>query len=719
MYLGRISLPVFIATIIAALLFVVDSRVQATGTHFDVSFDSNGRLATDFGGADVGQAVAIQSNGKIVVAGYSGSSGGIIAVARYNPDGSLDPIFDNDGKVEIALAGGKANALVIQPDGRIVVVGTARNAMFSQPAMAVIRLNTNGSLDSNFGSGGMVLTDISAGATASFVGRAVALQPDNKIVAAGAFVQIDGTTSWGICRYNSNGSLDTSFNGDGKYSFAFTGPGTGSADAVAVTAAGRILVAGTANTKNGEDFALLALTPAGERDTTFVGDGLTIRDFSEGDDRPTDVKIKPNGWIVVAGQATVSGRKQFGLLQFSPTGVLIGSLGNNGRITTDVSFIGGSFITELAIQPDGKIVAAGESDAIGQNEGDFALVRYNADGSLDAGFGRAGTLRSDMNNSSDDSARAIAMQADGKLVVAGDGLNTAAGSTRNFTVARYLPNMTPDFDFDGDDRIDLSVVRGGQGNTWLLLRSTEGFMSTTFGLPTDRIIPADFDGDAVADIGVYRPSNGTWYWIRSASNTFTATQFGVAEDLPTPADYDGDGRADISVFRPSLGTWYRLNSGNGSLAQTQFGLSGDKPTLGDFDGDGRADLAVYRPSGGSWYRLNSSDDSFVGIAFGIATDIPAPGDFDGDDKTDVSVFRPSEGSWYRLNSSTGALVSVRFGANGDSPVVGDYDRDGRDDIALFRNSSGEWYRLNSSNGGFVGGHWGIAGDRPIPAAFQY
>ena len=147
------------------------------------------------------------------------------------------------------------------------------------------------------------------------------------------------------------------------------------------------------------------------------------------------------------------------------------------------------------------------------------------------------------------------------------------------------------FDFDGDGKSDVSVFRGG---TWNRRLSSNGnSVSTLFGLPSDKIIPADFDGDNRADIAVYRPSDGAWYILRSSDSTFFGVQFGAAEDIPVPNDFDGDGRADISVFRPSNGAWYQLRSLNNQFFGQQFGQMGDKPLIGDFDGDGIGDLAVF------------------------------------------------------------------------------------------------------------------------------
>ncbi|MEO7506373.1 MAG: FG-GAP-like repeat-containing protein [Pyrinomonadaceae bacterium] len=706
---------IFFLVFFLSVLWFAPSRTGATGTHFDLSFDDNGKLSTDFGGEDGAKDVAIQADGKIVVVGTNGASGDF-AIARYNTNGSLDPSFDGDGKATIDLDFGVANAVAIQPDGKIVVVGTALGSAIQQLGFTVARFNSNGSLDTTFATVGYLIFHFNILQGASASAKDIALQPDGHIVVVGRST-VPGLQSWVALRFNSNGTRDSAFG----FAGASSGQGANAAESVVVLSDGKILVGGV-RTDTNADFALELHNPNGTLDTGFGGgDGLVTTDFSGADDSVNDVKILSDGRILAAGSATVSSRKRFALARYNADGSTDTTFNLIGRITTDVSIFTGGFIEQIALQADGKIVAVGENNSSGLGEGDFCVVRYNPNGSLDAAFGRGGILRSDLNNNSDDNARAVALQADGRIVVAGDIRSSIAGSQTSFGVARYLPNINTKFDFDGDSKADESVVRGPNFNTWYFLGSTSGFTSTTFGLPTDRLGAADYDGDGIADVAVFRPSNGTWYLVRSASNTFISQPFGVAEDLPTPADYDGDGKADISVFRPSVGSWYRLNSGNGAFVATQFGANGDKPTIGDFDGDGRADLAVFRPSTTTWYRYNSTGGAFVQVQFGIASDFPTPGDFDGDGKTDVSVFRPADGVWYRLNSSNGAFVSTQFGTAGDIPVVSDYDRDGRDDVAVFRTStgSGVWYRLNSSNGAFVSIHFGSNGDRPTPAAFQY
>ncbi len=266
------------------------------------------------------------------------------------------------------------------------------------------------------------------------------------------------------------------------------------------------------------------------------------------------------------------------------------------------------------------------------------------------------------------------------------------------------------FDFDGDAKADVSVFRPNTG-AWYLQQSANGFIGVSFGLSTDKIVPADYDGDGKTDVAVFR--GGTWYVQRSTLG-FTGIGFGAATDTPVPADFDGDGKSELAVFRPSTGAWYIYNLVSGQTSGVSFGATEDKPVPADFDGDGKADVAVFRPSTGIWY-LNRSTLGFTGISFGAAEDKPVPADFDGDGKADVAVFRPSVGTWYLQRSQLG-FTGIAFGAADDVPTPADYDGDGKTDVAVFR--GGTWY-LQRSTAGFTGVSFGTATDRPVPGAFVF
>jgi subtilisin-like proprotein convertase family protein len=277
------------------------------------------------------------------------------------------------------------------------------------------------------------------------------------------------------------------------------------------------------------------------------------------------------------------------------------------------------------------------------------------------------------------------------------------------------PIVARRFDFDGDNKADVSVFRNG---TWYLQQSAAGFAAVQFGLSTDRIVPADYDGDGKTDIAVFR--DGNLYILQSSNNAFRARQWGAANvDTPVPADYDGDSRADLAVWRAgakasSPAFFFILRSASNTEQAQQFGTTGtDRPLPADYDGDNRADLAVYREASGNWYILQSSDSQLRVNQFGLGNfqDKPFPRDYDGDGKTDLAVFRVSSGTWY-LQQSAAGFAGVQFGIASDIPAAADYDGDNRADLAVFRN--GTWYLLRSQQG-FGAVQFGAAGDIPVPS----
>jgi len=678
----------------------------------DTTFDGDGIVTTPIQTLDQSESIAIQADGKIVVAGHSeDATGGGFALVRYNRDGSLDTTFGSGGKVMTRVAsGGACEAIALQADGKIVAAGTA---YVPGPGIefALVRYNTDGSLDTTFNGDGKVTTHI------GFDDRAysVAIQPDGRMVAAGTS-HSGQNFDFALVRYNPDGSLDTTFHGDGKVTTPILGDND-VAYSVAIQPNGRIVAAGLSygGFISRDEFAAVRYNTNGSLDTTFSGDGKVTTPVLDQQDSGQSMVLQPDGKIVLAGyiQNNAASRYDFGVVRYNPDGNLDTTFDGDGKVTTSVG--SSSYAYSVAVQSDGKVIVAGSANS------HFSVVRYNPDGSLDTTFGGTGKVITPISANTFEEAHAVAIQPDGGIVAAG--WVFVPGFSYDFAVVRYngapcstFPHVP--FDYDGDGRADVSVFRPQTG-AWHLQQSTAGLWALSFGLPTDKIAPADFDGDGKTDVAVYRPASGTWYWLNSLNGTFNAAQFGVAEDLPTPADYDGDGRADLSVFRPSNGNWYRLNSSDGSFSGAHFGVSEDKPTIGDFDGDGRADIAVWRPSNGAWYRLNSSNGQFVAATFGLATDLVTPADLDGDGKTDIAVYRPSSGVWYWLNSSNGAFNASQFGVAEDIPSAADYDGDGRADICVFRPSSGIWYRLNSSNGAFVAVQFGVNGDRPTPAAFRY
>jgi arabinogalactan endo-1,4-beta-galactosidase len=274
-------------------------------------------------------------------------------------------------------------------------------------------------------------------------------------------------------------------------------------------------------------------------------------------------------------------------------------------------------------------------------------------------------------------------------------------------------------DFDGDGISDITVWRLGTGVWYALSSNSPGsYISTPWGVSTDKPVPGDYDGDGKMDVAVWRPSEGVWYILPSNSpGTYTSTQWGASSDIPVQGDYDGDGIDDIAVWRPSEGMWYVLPSNSpGTYTATQWGATSDIPAPGDYDGDGKTDLAVWRPSEGIWFILPSnSPGTYTATQWGANTDIPTPGDYDADGKTDIAVLRPFVW-WVLPSASPGSYTKTMWlTASDDIPVGGDYDGDGKSDIAVFSRYYGGWWYIRPSDSPvlYIWTHWGIESDVPI------
>ncbi|MFI8825081.1 calcium-binding protein [Streptomyces sp. NPDC053431] len=336
-------------------------RYNPDGSRDTTFGGGDGVVTTDFDfGNDEGTAVALQPDGKIVAVGGTAnlSGNGAWLAARYNPDGSLDPGFGGDGKVVTEIdpdAIETALAVVVQPDGRIVAGGE------SIGVWSLVRWNPDGALDPTFGGDGIVTTPF--GPTCCHAVNDLALQPDGRIVAAGRAAGL------ALTRYNTDGSLDLSFDGDGRVT-----TGTGAAEGVALQSDGRIVTAG----KEGNGFLVMRFTAAGAPDPSFDGDGRVTTSFGPGDGGAEDVALQSDGRIVTAGWYA----GDFALARFDTGGSLDPGFDGDGRVTTD---FGGpdDQAGAVALQSDGKILAAGIAGPAAATTTDRALARYLGGGGIE------------------------------------------------------------------------------------------------------------------------------------------------------------------------------------------------------------------------------------------------------------------------------------------------------------------------------------------------
>jgi uncharacterized delta-60 repeat protein len=349
------------------------------------------------------------------------------AVARYNSDGSLDTSFNGTGKVTTAIGStfDYGQAVVMQSDGKIVVAGFSSNP--SNDDFSAVRYNGNGSLDTSFNGTGKVITDF-GGANDS--GYSAAIQSDGKILVAGTTAIT--TNKFAVVRYNSNGSLDTSFNGSGKVSTVIGG-NDDEALSVIVQTDGKILAAGFSFNGATYDFAVVRYNSNGSLDTSFNGTGKVTTSIGTSDDQGHSVAIQSDGKIVVAGFSDNGSNYDFAVVRYNSNGSLDTSFNGTGKVTTDLGNFDAGY--SVALQSDGKIVVGGYTDDT--VEKDFAVVRYNSNGSLDTSFSGTGKVITDVDNQ--DVGYSMALQADGKIVVAGYTTNP----NYDFAVLRYVGVCAP------------------------------------------------------------------------------------------------------------------------------------------------------------------------------------------------------------------------------------------------------------------------------------
>lgn len=416
---------------ISVWALVLTTPVYAADGDLDPTFGTGGVVHRDIAGIDQGHALAIQPDGKIVVAGFAGATVPALdfAVARFEPDGIPDLTFDGDGFVTTDLQGGLADqafAVALQQDGKIVVAGWSGAS--GARDFAMVRYQPNGALDPSFGAGGVVLTG-SPGASQTL--SAIAIQADGRIVVTGAS-NASGDWDLAVARYLTDGSLDPSFGAGGLATIDASGIAfTDAGKDVAIQADGKIVVAGFAAKPGQNDFAVARLHPNGTFDSSFGSGGVVVTDTSGSaqNDFAEALAIQSDGKIVVLGTYAPPGVLNFQAARYTTDGNLDPAFGIGGLVTTDLSGSGSLDLGfSLAIQSDGKIVAVGRSGS------DFGLVRYDAAGQPDPSFGSGGVVRTDLFGGSADDARAVAIQADGKIVAAGRSSVTAPS---DLALARY------------------------------------------------------------------------------------------------------------------------------------------------------------------------------------------------------------------------------------------------------------------------------------------
>jgi uncharacterized delta-60 repeat protein len=404
---------------------------------------------------DIASALAVVRGGKLIVAGLSRKGSVRMALARYTASGRLDRSFGAGGKVLGNFGTPNdswAHSIAVQPDGKVVVAGAMRPRN-GPTRFALARYTTRGRLDPSFGRKGEVLTRLGSGRNVSQA-QAVALQSDGKLVAVGLWSKspIGGPTRFALARYTAQGRLDPSFGGGGKVLTDFGVHSDSQATAIAVQPDGKIVVAGDDLTDTRGDRGVFALALV-----RYKTDGKLDPSFGSGGRVVTKIGGSSGASALVVqpdGKLVVagSGGGDPALIRYAADGKLDPSFGKLGELLG----VAGFPLAALALQRDGKFVTAGTGTLARSPREDsrvFALARCTKDGSLDSSFGRGGKLLTDFHTGA--GAQAVAGQSDGKIAAAG-----TVGS-KDFAVARYTSSGRLDTQFGVGGR-----VRTDFGSLW-------------------------------------------------------------------------------------------------------------------------------------------------------------------------------------------------------------------------------------------------------------
>lgn len=611
------------------------TRFNADGS-LDSSFGDGGVVITDFAGkSDIPSAIALDGSGNFVVAGYSfhEETGYDFAIAKYNPDGSLDSSFGSDGLVTTPVSPSSLNDritdIAIQDDGKVVAVGSAYPDAQTQ-AFAIVRYNPDGSLDTSFGNGGQIATQFPD--SSSDDAKAVVLQ-GSKLVVVGNSYPVAGGNAFAMARYNGDGSLDSSFgsaglitmslslsdhardvtvqevdgaekillvgqvnseltksdvalarfNDDGTLDATFGSGGVVTSDyanswdggqSVAVEAS-RIFVAARTSSGTFPDFAVACFdATTGAADVAFGENGWATADFAPGDayDEAFGIAVDSDGRPVLAGRTSPDGGANwsFALARFDTAGTLDDTFGDGGLAVESLRLTGtNDYGIDAVGQPDGKIVVISKRDAEGR------LLRYNTDGGLDGTFGDQGQVILDFGGV-DFYSQAVALQSDGKIVAVG--YDDSVPGDANFAVMRFHTDGTVDTTFGTDGRVSIDfdgtddyaadvamqevggvekIVIGGRSNQgatnfdFAVARlDPDGSIDTSFG--SDGKATTSFDVGAYADQawGVVAQPNGVIVLAGETRLSSGTTEFAVAcynlDGTPNVA-FDGDGKLTTAL----------------------------------------------------------------------------------------------------------------------------------------------------------------------------
>jgi uncharacterized delta-60 repeat protein len=592
----------------------------------DLSFNHLGYVSTvplKAGTGFNGNGLIQQADGKLVAVGNTYNAKGMkqFALLRYNLDGTLDTTFNGTGMVitkisDLAVPVDDAKAVIQQSNGRLVVVGVTASGVNND--CALVRYNKDGSLDETFGEQGIVTMGFG---TKDDTCLSIIQQADDKLVVAGETAGAgNDKADFALARFNTDGSLDSSFGTGGKVTTDFGGT-TNNGRSVIQLADGKLLMAGYSD----YNFALTRYNTDGSLDTTFDADGKLFVDIASDRDYAISVLQQADDQLVLAGYTNVNpgNKTNFAVVRLNQDGSFDPSFNSTGKLVLSVDS-NNNAVAKVIQQTDGKLVLAGSTITSSKH---MALVRLNTDGSLDTGFGGDGKVTANIGTVSDE-AVSVVQQADGKLTVAGTGNN---GKFNYMMLARFHGEVDTDGDGvpDTEDAFPndaaAAVDTDGDGDTDAWLPNNPSACTADAPVCDALFRDDDNDGDGVSNTvdncpQVANPTqddiNGDGYGDACASDAPALhitrgikAKVGAGAVVAFAGDFDEDGYGDYIVGYPTYDPVGKTDAGRAEIISGQTGgvlkfIEGNaaKDNMGfavagnaDVDGDGHIDVVVGAP----------------------------------------------------------------------------------------------------------------------------